>query len=85
MRPRNEFHAPSPRNTLFGFIELTLWHGQKAVVCVESIQYVCEHTAGKNVDGTRVGVGGDALYVRDDFARVMSAMTVEQAARFKAP
>jgi len=83
MKPRNDYQPPRVRNTLFGFIEVSLWHGNKTFVQVAAITFICEHETGKPSQGCRIGVDGKELYLRDDIARVMSAMTVEQAAAMK--
>lgn len=78
MKGNNGHRNFALRNTLSGFIEVTLWHGQRAFVKVDDITYLCEHSTNENKDGCRIGINGEALYCRDDVASIMSRVTGEQ-------
>jgi len=78
MKARDECKPSQVPNTPFGFIEFTMWHGQRALVNLADIQYVCEHTAGVSKDGSRIGVFGDAVYVSDHLLSVILKIKEEQ-------
>lgn len=78
MKPRDERRPVQQRNTLFGFIEVTLWNGQRALVKVSDITYICEHTARDKQQGSRIGIAPEPMYLQDDFDVLMSRVTAEQ-------
>lgn len=78
MRPRDDRKPVQVRNTLTGFVEFTMYHGQKVFINLKDIQWCSEHTAGKREDGCRVGVIGDSIYLREDLATVVGRITAEQ-------